>query len=388
MDKSGSLKTLIVCIAVLIALASLVVSQMLIDDMKQEERNKMEIWASAMQIVSNADSNADMTLVLKVLNGNNTIPVVVVDDNGMVQDYRNLEISRSDSLASLHRQVARICEAGKNIRFYLNDKDGNVDKNQFVDVYYDDSLLLRRLAMYPYVQLGVVIIFVIIAAFLLANMKKVEQNRVWVGLSKETAHQLGTPISSLMAWHELLEENHPDDEAVKEMGKDIEVLKAVVDRFSKIGSEPEAEVCDISALIKSRADYIARRISNKIKVNCVMPPHHVKALVNPSLFEWVVENLCKNAADAMDGVGEITLTHGRADGKIWLEVADNGKGIPKSKFKTIFNPGYTTKKRGWGLGLSLSKRIIKDYHKGRIYVKSSVVGSGTVFRIELKDMRV
>ena len=218
MDKSGSMKIIIVCIAVVIALASLVVSQFLIDDMKEEERKKMEIWASAMQIMSNADSNADMTLVLKVLNGNNTIPVVVLDDEGMVQDWRNLDLGRTDSLASLHRQVARICAGGKNIRFYLNDNEGNVDHTQFVDVYYDDSLLLRRLAMYPYVQLGVVVIFVVIAALLLANMKKTEQNRVWVGLSKETAHQLGTPISSLMAWHELLSEQHPGDEAVAEIG--------------------------------------------------------------------------------------------------------------------------------------------------------------------------
>ena len=388
MDRTGSLKVIIICVAVVIAIASLVVSQTLTDRMKQEERTKMEIWTSAMQIMSNADSDADMTLVLRVLNGNNTIPVVVVDDNGMIQDYRNLDISRSDSLASLHEQVAEICKAGKNIRFYPNDRAGNVDHGQFVDVYYDDSLLLRQLAVFPYVQLGVVIIFVIIAAYLLTNMKKVEQNRVWVGLSRETAHQLGTPISSLMAWKDLLEEDHPDDAAVKEMGKDIEVLKTVVDRFSKIGSEPEVEICDISEIIKDRAEYISRRISNKIDVRCEMPAHHVKALVSHTLFEWVIENLCKNAADAMDGVGAIILTHGKSDKKIWVEVSDNGKGIPKSKYKTIFNPGYTTKERGWGLGLSLSKRIIEEYHKGRIYVKYSELGKGTTFRIELRDVSV
>lgn len=388
MDRTGSLKVIIICVAVVIAIASLVVSQTLTDRMKQEERTKMEIWTSAMQIMSNADSDADMTLVLRVLNGNNTIPVVVVDDNGMIQDYRNLDISRSDSLASLHEQVAEICKAGKNIRFYLNDRAGNVDHGQFVDVYYDDSLLLRQLAVFPYVQLGVVIIFVIIAAYLLTNMKKAEQNRVWVGLSRETAHQLGTPISSLMAWKDLLEEDHPDDAAVKEMGKDIEVLKTVVDRFSKIGSEPEVEICDISEIIKDRAEYISRRISNKIDVRCEMPAHHVKALVSHTLFEWVIENLCKNAADAMDGVGAIILTHGKSDKKIWVEVSDNGKGIPKSKYKTIFNPGYTTKERGWGLGLSLSKRIIEEYHKGRIYVKYSELGKGTTFRIELRDVSV
>lgn len=388
MDRTGSLKVIIICVAVVIAIASLVVSQTLTDRMKQEERTKMEIWTSAMQIMSNADSDADMTLVLRVLNGNNTIPVVVVDDNGMIQEHRNLDISRSDSLASLHEQVAEICKAGKNIRFYLNDRAGNVDHGQFVDVYYDDSLLLRQLAVFPYVQLGVVIIFVIIAAYLLTNMKKVEQNRVWVGLSRETAHQLGTPISSLMAWKDLLEEDHPDDAAVKEMGKDIEVLKTVVDRFSKIGSEPEVEICDISEIIKDRAEYISRRISNKIDVRCEMPVHHVKALVSHTLFEWVIENLCKNAADAMDGVGAIILTHGKSDKKIWVEVSDNGKGIPKSKYKTIFNPGYTTKERGWGLGLSLSKRIIEEYHKGRIYVKYSELGKGTTFRIELRDVSV
>ena len=384
MDRTGSLKVIIICVAVVIAIASLVVSQTLTDRMKQEERTKMEIWTSAMQIMSNADSDADMTLVLRVLNGNNTIPVVVVDDNGMIQDYRNLDISRSDSLASLHEQVAEICKAGKNIRFYLNDRAGNVDHGQFVDVYYDDSLLLRQLAVFPYVQLGVVIIFVIIAAYLLTNMKKVEQNRVWVGLSRETAHQLGTPISSLMAWQELLEEKYPDDEYVSEMGKDISRLRIIADRFSKIGSTPENEPCSVNGLLAETAEYISRRVGKNIEVRFAAPSQDVQAIINPTLFEWVVENLCKNSADAMKSTGgRLMLTCGRNEKKIWVEVSDTGAGIPKSKHKKIFTPGYTTKKRGWGLGLSLAKRIVEEYHKGRIFVKSSEPGKGTTIRIEI-----
>lgn len=385
---TDNVKIILILAAVLIALVSLFVSQSLVNAMKNEEKTKMEIWADAMKSISRADENSDLTLALEVLNGNHTIPVVVLDNNGNIQDYRNLDINKSDSIVSLHETVSEICAAGKNIRFNL-DADADIENTRhYVDIYYDDSVLLRHLTLYPYIQMSVVAIFVIIAGLLLSNIKKVEQNKLWVGLSKETAHQLGTPISSLLAWQEILEDKYPDDKTIVEMKKDVDSLRAVAERFSKIGSEPEAEICDITDIINNKADYISKRISNKIKVVCENPPHHVMGLVNKSLFEWVIENLCKNAADAMAGTGTLTLRHGKGENKIWIEVSDTGKGIPKSKFRKVFNPGYTTKKRGWGLGLSLSKRIISEYHNGKIYVKSSELNKGTTFRIEIRDVKI
>lgn len=381
----GNIKSIIVFIAMIIALGSLFISQALISDMEQEERMKMEIWAAAMKSISTADENSDLTLALSVLNGNNTIPVIVIDNKGNIQNYRNIEINPKDSLASLYRSVSKICKAEKNIRFNLG---GTGDDVNYIDIFYDDSTLLKRLESYPYIQLSVVIIFVIISGLLLTNLKKIEENKVWAGLSKETAHQLGTPISSLLAWQEILEEKYPGDETIEEIKRDIQSLKTVADRFSKIGSGPEAEMCDISEILKSKADYISKRISNKINVVCDMPQHHINCFVNRQLFEWVIENLCKNAADAMDGQGTIKIEHGKSDNKIWVEVSDTGKGISKSNFKRIFTPGYTTKKRGWGLGLSLSRRIICQYHKGKIFVKSSELNKGTTFRIEIRIPKI
>lgn len=361
--------------------ASLIISHFLIKDLQEEEKNKMEIWAAAMKNISDAGENTtDLTLVLKVLEGNKTIPVVVLDNSGNIQNYRNIRIDPRDSIPSLHRKVSEICSAEKKIRFYLDD----ADISEYIDIYYDDSLLLKRLAFYPYMQLTIVAVFVFIAVYMLVTLKKSEQNKVWIGLSKETAHQLGTPISSLMAWQELLEEKYPDDEYVTEMGKDISRLRIIADRFSKIGSTPENEPCSVNGLLAETAEYISRRVGKNIEVRFAAPSQDVQAIINPTLFEWVVENLCKNSADAMKSTGgRLMLTCGRNEKKIWVEVSDTGAGIPKSKHKKIFTPGYTTKKRGWGLGLSLAKRIVEEYHKGRIFVKSSEPGKGTTIRIEI-----
>lgn len=361
--------------------ASLIISHFLIKDLQEEEKNKMEIWAAAMKNISDAGENTtDLTLVLKVLEGNKTIPVVVLDNSGNIQNYRNIRIDPRDSIPSLHRKVSEICSAEKKIRFYLDD----ADTSEYIDIYYDDSLLLKRLAFYPYMQLTIVAVFVFIAVYMLVTLKKSEQNKVWIGLSKETAHQLGTPISSLMAWQELLEEKYPNDEYVSEMGKDISRLRIIADRFSKIGSTPENEPCSVNGLLAETAEYISRRVGKNIEVRFAAPSQDVQAIINPTLFEWVVENLCKNSADAMKSTGgRLMLTCGRNEKKIWVEVSDTGAGIPKSKHKKIFTPGYTTKKRGWGLGLSLAKRIVEEYHKGRIFVKSSEPGKGTTIRIEI-----
>ena len=367
--------------AVIIALLSLSVSHYLVRDLSREEEQKMEVWAEAMRSLSNASVDTDLNLVLTVINGNNTIPVVVVDYDGVVQTYRNLEIPASqDTLRFLQHAVNRMKTSKEPIRILLDESN----PNDYIEICYDESLILRRLASYPYVQLGVVLIFVAVAIFALLSSKKAEQNKVWVGLSKETAHQLGTPISSLMAWTEILKDKYAEDELIPEMCKDVARLQIIADRFSKIGSMPEPKDENLAEVLERVVGYIERRTSNKVKIIRFIPEEKISVKINSSLFEWVVENLCKNAIDAMDGQGTITLRVQDAGKSVSVDVEDTGKGLPKSHFKTVFTPGFTTKKRGWGLGLSLAKRIVEEYHKGRIYVKSSEVNKGTIFRIELK----
>lgn len=373
-------KILLVVMAVVMSVGSLVISHFLVRDLKREEQRKMEIWAEAMRSLNSADEYTDLTLVLTVLNSNSTIPVVVLDREGEVQDYRNIPLregSAEEQMRAVKRKAQSMMDAGRVIRVYLSSTD-------YMEICYADSLLLRRLAWWPYVQLGLVFVFVVVAIFALLSSKRAEQNKVWVGLSKETAHQLGTPISSLMAWQEMLRETYPDDELLPEMGKDVERLQRIAERFSKIGSLPELRPESLNEVLSAVTQYISRRASNRVRLTCTVPQQPLIVPMCSSLFEWVVENLCKNAIDAMDGQGSITLTASTEGALAVVEVADTGKGIPKNKFRTVFTPGFTTKKRGWGLGLSLAKRIVEEYHHGRIYVKNSEVGRGTTFRIELK----
>ncbi len=382
-DRIRQVKIVLVVAAVVIAVASLVVSHFLVSDLSKEERNKMETWAQALHTLNNANENTDLSLVLSVLQGNNTIPVVVVDSTGMVMDYRNVEISadnRKDSLSLLAKEANRMYRSGRFVKIILTD-DPHAD---YQLVCYDESNLLKRLATYPYVQLGIVFIFVVVAIFALLSSKKAEQNKVWVGLSKETAHQLGTPISSLIAWIEILHENYPGDDMIPEMEKDVKRLELIADRFSKIGSLPEPQPSSLNNVISNVVDYIDRRTSSAVLMTVNMPSHDVVVRINASLFEWVIENLCKNAVDAMEGKGKIWISVIEDGYDVAIEVADNGKGIRHKDLKSVFKPGFTTKKRGWGLGLSLAKRIVEEYHKGRIFVKESEIGIGTTFRIELK----
>lgn len=379
-DRMRQVKILLVVMAVVMSVGSLVISHFLVRDLKHEEQRKMEIWAEAMRSLNSADEYTDLTLVLTVLNSNSTIPVVVLDREGEVQDYRNIPLregSTEEQMRAVKRKAQSMMDAGRVIRVYLSSTD-------YMEICYADSLLLRRLAWWPYVQLGLVFVFVVVAIFALLSSKRAEQNKVWVGLSKETAHQLGTPISSLMAWQEMLRETYPDDELLPEMGKDVERLQRIAERFSKIGSLPELRPESLNEVLSAVTQYISRRASNRVRLTCTVPQQPLIVPMCSSLFEWVVENLCKNAIDAMDGQGSITLTASTEGALAVVEVADTGKGIPKNKFRTVFTPGFTTKKRGWGLGLSLAKRIVEEYHHGRIYVKNSEVGRGTTFRIELK----
>lgn len=372
------IKFWLVLVAVMIAIASLYVSHSLISDLSTEERVRMEVWAEAIKNLQTADANTDLTMVLKVLNANHTIPVIVTDQNEVVQTFRNIGISSVDTITALKEKLTQFNHEGNHFRINLNEQ------GDYLNVYYGASLMLTRLAVYPYVQLTVVLIFVLIAIFALLSSKKAEQNKVWVGLSKETAHQLGTPISSLMAWTELLHTQYPQDNLIPSMKEDVERLQVIANRFSKIGSVPELEETNLRTLLEQVADYIAHRTSQKIKIVTRLPDEMPMLRLNASLFEWVIENLCKNAIDAMGGVGTLLISV-KETSRYWLiDVADTGKGIDKRYFETVFAPGYTTKKRGWGLGLSLARRIVTEYHSGRIFVKQSEINKGTIFRIELK----
>jgi len=366
-DRIRQVKIFLVIAAILIAVVSLLVSHFLVRDLKLEERHKMEVWAEALRGLNSADENTDLTLELTVLQENNTIPVIILNEDGGIDDFRNI-----DDTVHIKSYAKRMIQKGDTIRI----------ESQLV--CYDESTLLKRLTQWPYVQLGIVMIFVVVAIFALLTSKKAEQNKVWVGLSKETAHQLGTPISSLMAWVEILKEQYPEDALIPEMDQDVQRLQRIAERFSKIGSLPEPVDASMNEVLQHVVDYMDRRTSKKVEMVCQMPDHDIVVKMNASLFEWVIENLCKNAVDAMEGTGRIVLTLQEEDDQVVVEVADNGKGIRKKDIKNVFTPGFTTKKRGWGLGLSLAKRIVEEYHKGSIFVKQSEVGQGTTFRIELK----
>ena len=377
-DRIRQVKILLVISAIIIAAASLLVSHFLVRDLQIEEHGKMEVWAQAMHAYSLADETTDLTLVTAVIESNNTIPVIVMDEAGNVADWRNIDVDGQDTLAYVEAYGKRMQQAGNVIKIEYAE-------NEYMMVCYDESTMLKRLTQFPYWQLGIVMIFAVVAVFALLASKRAEQNKVWVGLSKETAHQLGTPISSLMAWVEILKESYPADELIPEMEQDVKRLERIAERFSKIGSLPEPVEASMNEVLDHVIAYMDKRTSQKVAIKGHYPGHDVIVKMNASLFEWVIENLCKNAVDAMEGgVGKIDLWLLEEGSTVAVEVADNGKGIRGKDVKNVFRPGFTTKKRGWGLGLSLAKRIVEAYHKGRIYVKNSEVGRGTTFRIELK----
>ncbi len=372
------IKYLLIVVAAIIAAASLFVSNNFVEKLKLEEKNKMQVWASAMSSIINAELNEDVTLEQNILSSNKTIPVVLTDDTGSIIQENNIKIpANADSLTVLMERVADMRKKGNVIPIYM---DGVGEQY----VCYDDSNILILLSYYPYIQLCVVLIFLIICVVAVVSSKRAEQNRVWVGLSKETAHQLGTPISSLMAWVEVLKEKYPDDELLPDMSHDVERLQRVAERFSKIGSKPEHSLDDIVAVVEKSIEYVKRRSPSKVEYVVNFPKRPLTVRMNTPLIEWVIENLCKNAVDAMEGNGVITVTVSHDERNAYIDVADTGKGISKSNRKMVFEPGFTTKKRGWGLGLSLAKRIMEEYHDGKIFVKKSVPGKGTTFRMELK----
>jgi signal transduction histidine kinase len=362
--------------AIAIAIVSVVVSNTLIKKLAEEEREKVEIWAEAGRVVVNENAELNLALTLRILEGNTTIPIILLDENNQVIQSNNIEVPERNVEAFFEKKVKELKSKNEPIAFDIGD-------GVFHYLYYDDSIILKRLLVYPYIQLSVMFVFILIAFLALASTKRAEQNKVWVGLSKETAHQLGTPISSLMAWMEYLQAKGIEPALLGEMEKDVKRLGTIAERFSKIGSQPSPTLVDINRSLRSALDYMRTRISSKVRLTVSLPDEPVWVVMNDSLFAWVVENLIKNAVDAMEGQGEISIQEEVRRKSVRIDVSDTGKGVPKSKFNTIFHPGYTTKSRGWGLGLSLVRRIIESYNGGRIFVKSSEIGKGTTFRIEL-----
>ena len=364
-------KYVLIAVAALIAVASLLVSNIIVEDLKQEEERRMMVWASAMSSLISADVDEDVSLEEEILSSNKTIPVIMIDEEGEILSYNNIPE------AKLGRRAAQMQASGTRIEVPLGD-------GELCYICYDDSDTLVQLAYYPYIQLSVVVVFFIICFVAILNSKRAEQNRVWVGLSKETAHQLGTPISSLMAWVEILKSKYPGDELLPEMSRDVERLQMVAERFSKIGSKSEPVTADVNGVIEKAVGYMKRRSPAKVQYELILSDAPLLAPLNIPLLEWVIENLCKNAIDAMSGNGCITVEVSDTADKVVVDVTDTGKGIAKSQWDDVFTPGFTTKPRGWGLGLSLAKRIVEEFHKGRIYIKKSLPGKGTTFRIELK----
>ena len=359
----------------------------LVKDLSKQERERMEIWADATKEMITQQSGTDVDFLFSIINRNTTIPVLLTDDDGNILSHSNFTLPEPiDSLNPMFLSQANeeyLRDKLDDLRNSSNVIHIEIDKESSQYLYYEDSTLLKQLNYYPYVQLLVMLAFVVVVYFAVTSTKTAEQNKVWVGLSKETAHQLGTPISSLMAWMELMESMGVDAETVAEMNKDVQRLSTIASRFSKIGSKPQMENENLNDVVTRASSYMASRISSRIKLSINTCAGVIPVMASTPLFEWVMENLIKNAVDAMDGSGSITVTTGVEKGKGYIEVADTGKGLSRKNFKTIFNPGYTTKKRGWGLGLTLAKRIIEQYHSGKIYVLTSEPGVGTTFRIEV-----
>ncbi len=365
----------------------LYISNGLVNDLSMQERDRMEIWADATKQIINLGSSeepsaVDLNFLLGILERNTTIPVLLTDDDGNILQHRNFDLPDGNAEYSelndrfLREKLSELSSTANVIHIVIAPQ-------MMQHLYYEDSTLLKRLSYYPYVQLLVMLAFIAVVYFAVLSTKKAEQNKVWVGLSKETAHQLGTPISSLMAWMELLPDMGVDSDTVAEMNKDVNRLSMIASRFSKIGSRPKMEPCDLDPIVANATSYMSTRISPRISLTVDRRDKTIPVYACAPLFEWVMENLIKNAVDAIGGAGSIKVASFIESDRAVIEVSDSGKGIPRKNFKTVFNPGFTTKSRGWGLGLTLAKRIIEQYHGGEIFVKDSVIGSGTTFRIEL-----
>ena len=370
-------KRLLLLSAFIIGTAILWYTNNLVDDLRREERTKVNIWANATKQTTDIDNlDEDISFVFEVINHNKTIPVILVDDNGSILYHKNFPSKKANNIDYLKSQLEIMKESHEPIVFEY--ADGKYNK-----IYYKDSILLTRLKIFPYVILVVISLFIVTGYFAFSNSRKSEQNKVWAGMARETAHQIGTPLSSLMGWVTLLHDQGGNEEVVSEMNKDILRLQMITERFSKIGSQPELKNQDVNTIVQRSFYYMKDRSSSKINFKLDVSDHDIFSFLNTQLFGWVIENIMRNAIDALQGKGEIKVEVKDHSKNVIIDISDNGKGIKSSQLKTVFEPGYTTKIRGWGLGLSLVKRIVEDYHKGQVYILHSELGKGSTFRISL-----
>lgn len=372
-------KIFLLIAALMIGAASLLYTNKLVKEISTEEKKKVELWANGTRQLANLNQEmGDISFVFEVIKNNTTVPVILTNEKNEIISFRNLDSLKATKQEYLRAQLKKMREQRSPIIIELL----NGQKNY---IYYKDSTLLTQLRYYPFFQLAVIGLFLFVSYLAFNSSKNAEQNQVWIGMAKETAHQLGTPISSLMAWIELLKIKESDKDYHSEIEKDLERLQTIADRFSKIGSSPKLKESNLLEVLEHAIDYIKKRSSEKVKfsISSSLEESSQEVPLNIPLFEWVIENLFKNAIDAMNGVGQISVNISSMKDMIFIDINDTGKGIPKSKFKTIFKPGFTTKSRGWGLGLTLVKRIVEDYHAGQIFVKQSEINKGTTFRIVL-----
>ena len=375
-------KYFLLLIAVLIGLGSLIYTEYLVSKLKVEERKNVQLWAEATRLISLPDTVQNVEFLSSIIENNNTVPVILTDESDSIISSRNFDSHKAGDYRYIKNQLGKIKERNKPI---IN----NLENGHYNLIYYKDSIILTMLIYYPYIQLGIILFFILVSYLAFRSSRKAEQNQVWVGMSKETAHQLGTPTSSLAGWIEILEQKYPGISITKELALDVERLEKVTERFSRIGSKPLITNENIIKIISRTIDYLKSRTSSKVKINIDYNIEgKVEVPVNSALFEWVIENVFKNAVDSMEGNGEITVKITETEKHALIDITDTGKGIPKSAFKKIFNPGFTTKQRGWGLGLSLAKRIIEEYHNGRIFVRHSEVGKGSCLRIVMNKGKI
>ncbi len=372
-------KLFLLLFAILIGIGSLLYTNHLVKRLSKEERKKIEIWAEATrQLGQQGIDSENINFLVKIIQNNETVPVILINNKEDIISYRNLDTSKVQHPGYLEKTLEEMKEEHEPIEIELNE-----NKKHYI--YYKDSIILTKLLYYPYIQLGVILLFIMIAYYAFSVSRKAEQNKVWVGLSKETAHQLGTPTSSLMAWVEMLKLKNVDNKIVDELERDTLRLEKIAARFSRIGSKPVMKKNSLNKLLDSSKQYMDKRFSEKVDLQLNLPSKELFIPLDTALFEWVIENVCKNSYDAIEGAGIIKIDIKENKSYIYIDIIDSGKGIPKSKHKIIFKPGFTTKKSGWGLGLSLSKRIIEDYHDGKIFVlQSDHGGKGTTIRIILK----
>ena len=389
-SNQSLIKWIILGITFLISFASIIYTNMIVSELKSRENQTIQLYASALQYITNQNDGQNTVFInQEIISPNNSIPVIYVDEHGDALQERNTgmpeNLNEEQQQVFLQEQIKLMREEHEPITIELADEKGVVYANNYV--FYKSSDLLKRLKYYPYVQLSAIAVFAFLAYMAFNFSRKAEQNRVWIGLAKETAHQLGTPLSSLMAWVEYFRESPDikDKNLVNELDKDIKRLEMITSRFSSIGSVPVLKPEDMMSCIEDSIAYLQKRVSTKVKIYVTTVTDKTIARINRPLFEWVIENIVKNAVDAMSGIGEIHIKIIKAsEGRVYIDIGDNGKGMSKQRAANVFDPGFTTKKRGWGLGLTLAKRIIENYHQGKIFVKNSEVDAGTTFRIILK----